>query len=99
MKNNLSPLLLFILLLTACASQPTLPVASATPTFVPSPTVSPTGTFLPKFVALQDQIAASGERFTLMLDGTIQDDGIPIPGLNVDKNGVMTLQVDDQIVE
>jgi len=34
-----------------------------------------------------------------MPDGTIQDDGIAISGLNVDKNGVMTLQVDDQLVE
>ena len=99
MKNNLSPLLLFILLLTACASQPTVPVASETPTLVPSPTIQPTPTFLPEFVVLQDQIAASGERFILMPDGTIQDDGIAISGLNVDKNGVMTLQVDDQIVE
>jgi len=56
-------------------------------------------TLHPQFVALQDQIAASGERFILMPDGTIQDGAIPISGLNVDKNGVMTLQVDDQIVE
>lgn len=53
---------------------------------------TPDGSFVsPEFIALQDRIAASGERLILNPDGTIQDGATVVPGLAVDKNGVMTL--------
>lgn len=47
----------------------------------------------PEFFELQSQIAASGERLTLLPNGTIQDGATVVPGLFVDKNGTITLQV------
>lgn len=57
---------------------------------------TPEGVFVsPEYIALQDRIAASGETFTLLSDGTIEqtnsEGAVIVPGLAVDKNGVMTL--------
>ncbi len=91
--------ILLFFFLVSCAPQVTVTSEVTVTSLPPTATAMPMPTLHPQFVVLQEQVAALGERFTLMPDGTIQDDGIPISGLNVDKNGVMTLQVGDQIVE
>ena len=91
--------ILLFFFLVSCAPQVTVTSEVTVTSLPPTATAMPMPTLHPQFVVLQEQVAASGERFTLMPDGTIQDGAIPISGLNVDKNGVMTLQVDDQIVE
>ena len=90
---------IFLFFLISCAPQVTV-TSEVTVTLLPpaTNTPTPTPTLHPQFIALQDKIAASGERFALMPDGTIRDNGIPISGLSVDKNGVMTLEVGDQII-
>lgn len=93
MKKILLPIL--SLILAACSSSQVAVTRSAQVTVASlPPTATPisTPTLHPQFVALQTQIAASGERFTLAPDGTIQDGAKTVPGLSVDKNGVMTLQ-------
>lgn len=56
----------------------------------------------PQWFELQSQIASAGEIFTLLADGTLEqrtsEGAVTVPGLTVDKNGVMTLQVGDQLV-
>ena len=91
--------ILLFFFLVSCAPQVTVTSEVTVTSLPPTATAMPMPTLHPQFVVLQEQVAASGERFTLMPDGTIQDGAIPISGLNVDKNGVMTLQVGDQIVE
>ncbi len=97
MNKILLPLL--ALILVACASPKVTVVSEVTVTSSPpTATPIPTPTLHPQFVDLQEKIAASGERFTLLSDGTIQDGAITVPGLFVDKNGVMTLQVGGESV-
>ncbi len=87
--------------LAACSGQvPQVTVTSeVTVTMPPTETPIPTPTLNPQFSALQDQIAASGERFTLNPDGTVQDGATAIPGLQVDKNGKVTITVNGEPVE
>ena len=96
-------IILLLFLLAACvADAPQVTVTSeVTVTLLPlTATAIPTPTLYPQFVTLQDQIAASGERFDLLPDGTIQEtipDGVKVvPGLSVDKNGQIKLMVDGQ---
>jgi hypothetical protein len=64
--------------------------------------VIPLPTLHPQFIAIQSQVAASGERFTLLSDGTIQETtaegAVTVPGLSVDKNGVMTIIVNGETI-
>lgn len=81
-------------------SAPTECCAKVTVTSTPHPTETPfpTPTLHPQFIAAQEKVAASGERFILLPDGTIQDGAIVVPGLLVDKNGIITLQGDSSQV-
>ncbi len=91
MNKILLPLL--ALILVACASPKVTVVSEVTVTSSPpTATPIPTPTLHPQFVALQESIAASGERFTLLPDGTIQDGATVVPGLSVDKTGAITLR-------
>jgi hypothetical protein len=47
-------------------------------------------------MALQEQIAAAGGRFTLNPDGTVQDGAGTIPGVKVAKTGEMTLIINGE---
>jgi hypothetical protein len=98
MKKNLFSIL--ALILVACAS-PQVTVTSDVTVTLPPPTATiiPTPTLHPQFVTLQEQIAVSGERFTLNSDGTVQDGGSVVSGLKVDVNGQIKLMVDGQEVE
>jgi len=54
----------------------------------------------PQFVALQESVAATGVRFTLMSDGSLtdaQNEGIAVAGLN-GKDGKWTLQLADETI-
>lgn len=53
----------------------------------------------PEFVTMMDKIAASGERFTLKPDGTVQDGATTIPGLHVAPDGKVTITVNGEQVE
>ncbi|GEM_PF-5480506 len=91
MNKILLPLL--ALILVACASPKVTVVSEVTVTSSPPTTTPiPTPTLHPQFIDLQAQIAASGERFTLTSDGTIQDGAKTVPGLSVDKTGAITLR-------
>lgn len=64
---------------------------------------TPDGSFVsPQFIDLQTQIAAAGESFTLLPNGTIEQmtegGAVSVPGLAVDKNGAMTLSVGGEFV-
>ena len=90
-------LMLFILFLTSCLANP--PQATVTPIPLPTATATaaPTPTLNPQFVALQESVAATGVRFTLMSDGSLtdaQNEGIAVAGLN-GKDGKWTLQLAD----
>lgn len=96
---------LLALILAACASPQVTDshFAEVTVTSPPSTaTIIPTPTLHPQFVELQSQIAASGETFTLLSDGTLEQmtegGAVTVPGLFVDKNGVMNLQVGNETV-
>ncbi|MHB8779110.1 MAG: hypothetical protein ACYC6R_15330, partial [Anaerolineales bacterium] len=99
-------IILFLLILSASCASPQVTVTSAKRVTVTSPplaaTIIPTPTLHPQFIELQSQIAASGETFTLRSDGTIEqmtsEGAVTVPGLAVDKNGVMTLSVGDDLV-
>lgn len=97
MKKILLPIL--FLILAACSSSQVAVTRSAQVTVTsppPAATPIPMPTLHPQFVKLQSQIASSGERFTLLSDGTIEqstsEGTITVPGLSVDKNGAITLQ-------
>ena len=102
MRKILLPILTLILF--ACAPQATIASEVTATLLPPTATIIPTPTLHPQFVLLQDQIADSSERYTLLPDGTIEEltaDGgrQTVPGLSVDKNGAMTFQVGDQQME
>lgn len=101
MKKSIFILLVIIsIFVAACAPQLTVtPQATVTLTPPPAATVIPTPTLHPQFIALQDQIAASGERFTLNSDGTVQDGATTIPGLHFAPDGKVTITVDGEPVE
>ena len=87
--------------LAACSVQQPQVTATSEVTVTslpPTATIIPTSTLHPQFIEVQEQIAASGERFTLLSDGTIQDGAKTVPGLSVDKNGAITLQGDSSQV-
>jgi hypothetical protein len=91
--------------LAACSGQvPQVTVTSeVTVTLPPTKIPIPTPTFYPQFIALQEQIAASGKRFILLPDGTIEEqttDGErqTVPGIFVEANGVMTIDVNGEKV-
>lgn len=92
MKNFLLPLL--ILILSACASPQVAVTSTASP--IPTNTPIPTPTLHPKFIELQNLIDDSGERFTLLTDGTIEEliadsKRQTVPNLHVDQNGIITI--------
>lgn len=93
MKKSTLFLIFIASMVYACAPQVTV-----TPTPLPTETPIPTPTLHPQFAALQEKIAASGGRFTLSPQGTIEDNGVPIPGLTVAPDGTMTFIVNGEIV-
>lgn len=97
MNKFLLPILAFILL--ACAA-PQVTVTSEVTVTSPPPTATliPTPTLHPQFITLQTQVAASGERFTLTSDGTIQDGATTIPGLRVANDGKITITINNEQV-
>jgi hypothetical protein len=103
MKKILFPTL--ALILAACAPALTLPatphLTPATPHLTPeTPTPIPTPTVHPQFLSLQDQIAASGETFTLNQNGQIEmrtEEGMTIvPDIQVHPDGTVTFTHDGQ---
>lgn len=95
MKRPILFLILFTSILAGCS---TPQVTVATVTLQPTETPIPTPTLHPQFAEIQEQIADSGGRFTLQVDGTIQDGTQIIPGITVAPDGTITLAVDDEIV-
>lgn len=97
MNKNLFLMLAFILV--ACSPQVTeetdccLPVTTALPT---TETPIPTPTLHPDFITLQNFISDSSENLTLLPNGTIENNGIVIPNLHVDQNGVINLIVNNE---
>lgn len=89
--------LLSLIFLNACTTaQPQVTVTSPPPTAVDTPIPMPT--LHPEFIALQTQISASGERFTLNPDGTVQYGADSIPGLRVAPDGIMILTVNGEVI-
>lgn len=96
-KSLLSLLLLSLLAACQTAPQPQVTAASmatVTPT-LPRPTITPTPTSHPQFLALQEQIAQSAG-FTLNYDGQIEmqtpEGMVIIPGILISKeDGIMTV--------
>ncbi|MCC6499817.1 MAG: hypothetical protein IT313_06060 [Anaerolineales bacterium] len=101
MKKFIS-LIVTSILLAACAPQATVTptaVATLTATSAPTETPIPTPTLHPNFIALQEAIAASGERFTLDgATGLIYDGENPIPGITVSADGTITLEIDGETI-
>ena len=91
-------IVLTTLLLSACTPHVTVTSeVTVTSTPLPSETPIPTPTLHPDFVALQEQIAATGKRFTLNgVNGLIYDGETPISGLNIAPDGTVTLTVDGE---
>lgn len=89
--------LFLALLLVACSPQVTVTSTATIP--LPTETPIPTPTLHPDFITLQNTVAQT-ERFTLLSyeDGLLLD-GERIPGLEVDRNGVITIEVDGERVE
>ncbi|WKZ45016.1 MAG: hypothetical protein QY302_04415 [Anaerolineales bacterium] len=100
--KQLIPLIVVSILLAACVPQATATptaTASLTATSAPTETPIPTPTLHPGFIALQEAIAASGERFTLDgATGLIYDGANPIPGISVAVDGTITLEVDGETI-
>lgn len=80
---------------TACAPQVTV-TPEVTVTVTASPIPAPT--LHPQFLALQEQIANSGGRFSLRVDGLIYDGETPIPGVTVATNGTMTITINGETI-
>lgn len=78
----------------SCAPQVT--VTSEATITLPPPTSTPLPTLHPQFIALQETVVASDERFALNSDGTVKDGAETIPGLHVASNGTMTLTVNGE---
>ena len=105
-------ILLSFLLFAACAPltvKPTVdPTINPTATIMPSATATstpvPTPTLNPHFVGLLNKINGAGNRFNLLLDGTIVEttpggEKKTIPDLIVDGNGVFLLTVNGTQIE
>jgi hypothetical protein len=100
-------LIVIVSVLAACLSssgdQPAAPeqtseVSKTSEVLPATSTPIPTPTLHPEFIALQETIASSGERFTLQANGTIWDgeNKVALPGVRVDRNGVMTITVNGE---
>ncbi len=90
----------FIFLVSCSGQIPQVTVTSeVTVTLPPTEILIPTPTSHPQIIALQELIAASGDRFTLNPDGTIQDGETTISGLHVGKNGKITILITGKPVE
>jgi len=100
MKKFNSFLLALTFIVSACTSTPQVTATPEPTATLPPPTETPipTPTLHPQFAALQEQIAASGGRFTLNPDGTIFDGAEPLPGVTVAPDGTMTLTVSSETI-
>lgn len=102
MKKTIVILLVIISIFVASCSVQSPQVTVTSEVIVtslpPTETPIPTPTLHPQFISLQDQIAASDEGFALLPDGTVQDGGVSVPGLQVDPKGVMTIDVEGKEV-
>lgn len=100
--KQLIPLIVVSILLAACVPQATATptaTASLTATSAPTKTPIPTPTLHPNFIALQEAIAASGERFTLDgATGLIYDGENPVSGITVSVDGTITLEIDGETI-
>jgi hypothetical protein len=93
---NKTSFLFLALLLIACTPQVTV-TSEVTITLTPPPTQTPipTPNLHPQFIELQTFIASSA-RFTLLPDGTIEEQTVDggrqtVPNLHVDQNGVINI--------
>ncbi len=100
--KQLIPLIVTAILLAACVPQATatpIATASLTATSAPTKTLIPTPTLHPNFIALQEAIAASGERFTLDgATGLIYDGENPVSGITVSADGTIKLEINGEVV-
>ncbi|WKZ47631.1 MAG: hypothetical protein QY306_17635 [Anaerolineales bacterium] len=100
--KQLIPLIVISILLAACVPQATATptaTASLTATSAPTKTPIPTPTLHPNFIALQEAIAASGERFTLDgATGLIYDGEDPVSGITVSADGTIALEIDGETI-
>ena len=80
----------FVLILTACSAQaPQVTVTFAQRVTVtlppPTATIIPTPTLHPEFLALQQQVAANGTKYSLGSDGILMDEtGEQVKGIEID---------------
>jgi|GEM_PF-2084358 len=98
-KSFFTLLVICSIFITSCAPQVTVTSEVTVTSLPPTETPIPTPTLHPQFIALQEQIAASGERFTLLSDGTVQDNATTIPGIQVTADGKVTITVNGEPVE
>jgi hypothetical protein len=95
MKRRFALFILCIVVVNACSPAPQVTVTLTPP---PTETPIPTPTLHPQVIEIQETLAASGERFALMPNGTIQDGAETVPGLTVAPDGTMTLTVNGETV-
>lgn len=98
MKKSILFFIVLTSILAGCSNPQVTVTPEATVTLQPTETPFPTPTLHPQFVEIQEQVSASGRRFTLQADGTIQDGTEPIPSITVAPDGTITLAIDDEIV-
>ena len=103
-KNAMKKVLLFafVLILTACSAQaPQVTVTFAQRVTVtlppPTATIIPTPTLHPEVLALQQQVAANGTKYSLGSDGILKDEtGEQVKGIEINPaTGEITIMVND----
>gem|GEM_PF-2084948 len=95
--KKISPLILLTFILIACSPQVTVTSEVTVTLAPPTQTPIPTPTLHPQFVQLQNLISNSSN-FILLPDGTIENNGVVIPNLHVDQNGVINLIINNEHV-
>lgn len=90
--------ILFLILLPSILAACAAPQVTVPSTPLPSETPIPTPTLHPQFAEIQEQVSASGGRFNLQADGTIQDGAEPIPGITIALDGTISLTVNGESV-
>lgn len=100
MKKLLPLFISIMLLISACStSQQATETVEETPTLILSPTFTSTPTLHPDFIALQEKIAKSGERFSLNPEETIQDGENTLTAIRVDEEGMIYIIINEAETE
>ncbi len=98
MKKSIFILLVIIFIFIAsCAPQVTVTSEVTVTSLPPTETLTPTPIFHPQFIALQEQIAASGERYTLSPDGLF-DGAEKVQGITISPEGLISIDVNGEKV-